>query len=368
MKWYFPLIISLLSAISSHAQMDVPPNGFNPKATISEEVGITSITITYSRPGVKGREGKIWGGVVADGFDHFNFIDKGLSSPWRAGANAATTIAFEHDVKVEGKDLKAGKYALFMAMDVDHVTLIFSNQVDAWGSYNYQESDDILRVQVKPKVLDQSVEWLKYEFVEHQEKSCVIAMQWEHKSVPFRVEVDVDKIVLARMREEFKGVKGFISANRLHAALYCFDKEVNMAEALSWAQMAISGKPFGQSTFDAYDILAQGYEKLGRTQDADKTIDEGLCIASLDQFLNYASKLSRQKRSDRAIKIVHEARDKFGDSFDVNVGLSHAYSTKGDFRAALKYANKALSQASEKQAESIRKDIANLKKQQNFDP
>jgi hypothetical protein len=81
-----------------------------------------------------------------------------MTSPWRAGANEATTISFEHDVKVEGKDLKAGTYALFMAMG-DSVTLIFSNQKDAWGSFYYRPEEDVLRVKVKPAILDKGVEW-----------------------------------------------------------------------------------------------------------------------------------------------------------------------------------------------------------------
>ena len=264
------------------AQMDIPPVGFNPRATISEEVGITSITIKYSRPGVKGREGKIWGGLVANGFGALSFITGTMSSPWRAGANEATLISFEHDVKIEGKDLKAGSYALFMAMNPDSVLLIFSKQTDAWGSFYYKQSEDVLRVKVKPATLDKSVEWLKYEFIDHKKESCVIAMQWEKLSVPFRVDVDIDNIVLTRMRAEFTGVKSFISANRVQASMYCFDRNINMEEALSWAQSAVTGRPCGQSGFDAYENLANGYEKLNRLPQADSVMNEGLNIASIN--------------------------------------------------------------------------------------
>src|SRR4026209_264631 len=234
--------ITLALFLDADAQLDLPPIGGNPRAMISEEVGITSITIKYSRPGVKGREGKIWGGLVANGFGALSFITGTMSSPWRAGANEATLISFEHDVKIEGKDLKAGSYALFMAMNPDSVLLIFSKQTDAWGSFYYKQSEDVLRVKVKPATLDKSVEWLKYEFIDHKKESCVIAMQWEKLSVPFRVDVDIDNIVLTRMRAEFTGVKSFISANRVQASMYCFDRNINMEEALSWAQSAVTGR------------------------------------------------------------------------------------------------------------------------------
>ena len=234
-KIVFPIAIMLI-AIAATAQLDIPSVGFNPRATISEEVGITSIHIKYSRPGVKGREGKIWGSLVTNGFSSFNFLTNKMTSSWLAGANEATVISFEHDVKIEGRDLKAGTYALFMAMGTDSVVLIFSRQANAWGSFYYKEEDDVLRVKVKPVVLDKTVEWLKYEFLEHKEKSCVIAMQWEKLSVPFKVEVDVYPIVLARFREELTSARGFASANLLQASMYCFDNNINLEEALGCAK------------------------------------------------------------------------------------------------------------------------------------
>ncbi len=93
-------------------QMDIPPSGGNPRAKITEELGITDITIQYSRPDVAGREGKIWGGLVGYGFSGTNFITNKNNSPWRAGANENTIISFEHNVKLEGKNVKAGTYGL----------------------------------------------------------------------------------------------------------------------------------------------------------------------------------------------------------------------------------------------------------------
>ena len=364
-KIIFSVIILTVSEVTI-AQMDLPPVGFNPGATISEEVGITSITIKYSRPGVKGREGKIWGGLVANGFGTFSFITQSMTSPWRAGANEATIINFEHDIKIEGKDLKAGSYSLFMAMGSDSVMLIFSKQTDAWGSFYYKQSEDVLRVNVKPVPLDKSVEWLKYEFIDHKEKSCVIAMQWEKLSVPFRVEVDVDNIVLARMRSEFTGVKSFISANKLQASMYCFNKNKNMEEAIVWAQSAITGKPFGQSGYDAYDNLANGYEKLNQLAKADSVMNEGLFIANINQYTGYGRKLIAKKRNDRALEVMIGAQKKFGDVYGVNNGLAYAYSAKADYTKALEFANKALAQAPAQLKVVVTANINKLKAKQDI--
>lgn len=345
MKRIILAIVITLTTIAATAQMDIPPDGGNIKALVSEEVGITSITIKYCRPGVKGREGKIWGNVVPYGFSTFNFITNKNTGPWRAGANEATIISFEHDVKVEGKDIKAGSYALFMAIDTNNTILIFSRQNEAWGSFYYREEDDVVRVTVKPVVLDKSVERLKYEFIDHKENSCVIAMQWEKLSVPFKIEVDVDNLVLERLRQQLISAKGFVSGNNLQASQYFFMKNSNMEEALGWARRAASGQPFSQSGFHAYRNLATGYEKLNRLPQADSVMNAGLSIATLNQHITYGRALITQKRKDRALEIMLAAQAKFGDVYAVNNGLSYAYSSKGDYAQALGYAGKALLQA-----------------------
>ena len=327
---------------SVYAQMDVPPNGFNPKASITEDVGITSITIDYSRPGVKGREGKIWGGVVPYDYGHFNFKTGTPGSPWRAGANYATTITFEHDVKVEGQEISAGTYALFMAVGQEETTVIFSNQAEAWGSFYYDSSDDVLKVKVKPVKLDKSVEWMKFEFIEHTENSCVIALQWEYLSIPFKVEVDVENIVLKRIREEFIGVKGFITANKLHASMYCFNNGINMEEALGWAESAISGKPFGQTGFSAYKNLALGYNKMNQQAKADSIMQVGLAIANEREFNDYCRELIGAGRNKKGLEVMQSAEKRFGSSFSVNNGLSIAYSANGDNKKAILSVDDAL--------------------------
>ncbi len=356
------LLIVLTMSRGLYAQLDIPPVGFNPRATVTEEVGITNITIKYGRPGVKGREGNIWGKLVNYGFGSFNFISNNMSSPWRAGANEATTISFEHDVKVEGEWIKAGTYALFMAIGKDSIMLIFSKQTGAWGSFYYKQADDVLRVSVKPALLQDPVEWLKYEFIAHTEKSCTIAMQWEKLSVPFTIDVDVENIVLAGIRSEMTGPKSFITANLIQASSYCFEKNINEEEALAWAQRAVTGKPFGQTAYHAYANLAEGYIRLNRLQQADSVMNEALLIANSNEYIGYGRELLAQKRNDRALQVMRGAQKKFGDLYIVNNGLSYAYSANGDYNKALEFAQKALLQASPQSKPVIAGNIEKLKK------
>ncbi len=348
MKKLFTVIALSALLQNARAQMDLPPSGGNPRATITEEVGITNITIKYSRPDVNKREGKIWGdgNLVTNGFSTTSFTTNSNTSPWRAGANEATIISFEHDVKFEGKPVKAGTYGLFMAMYApDSAVLILSTQSDTWGSFFYDEKNDVLRATVKTLPLDKSVEWLKYEFIEHKEKSCTIAMMWEKLMVPFKIEVDVENIVIARLREQITSQKGFNPMNMLQAAQYCLNKNINLEEALAWSLKAING-PQGQKTYVTLRNLATAYEKLNRIAQADSTMQEALQIATATQYVAYGRNLISQKRADKALEVFMANQKRYGDVFAVNNGLMMGYSAKGDFKNAIKYGEKAQTQAS----------------------
>jgi hypothetical protein len=356
-RMLFPLlIVSPLSCL--FAQMDLPPSGSNPRATITEEVGITSISIKYSRPDVNKREGKIWGdgNLVTYGFTSTNLNTNKNTQPWRAGANENTTITFEHDVKIEGKDIKAGTYGLHMAIWPDKATIIFSNQAGSWGSFYYDEKNDALRVDVKPVKLDKSVEYLKYEFIEHKPKYCVIALQWEMLSIPFKVEVDVENIVIAKLRDEVTSQKGFNAFNLLAAANYCINNNLNLEEGLAWAQRAAATK-----TFATLNALSNAYAKNNKLPQSDSAMNEALVFASANQYLGAGRSQITAKRLDRALEIFNASQKKNGDVYAVNAGYMSYYSAKADYKKAQEYAEKALAQAPEAQKATITANIAKLK-------
>ena len=355
------VLFFLLTSLT--AQMDIPPVGGNPRATISEEVGITSITIKYSRPDVNKREGKIWGdgNVVTYGLSTFSFITNRNTAPWRAGANENTTITFEHDVRVEDKPVEAGTYGLHIGLWPDSALLILSNQKDAWGSFYYEEKYDALRVAVKPVALEKSVEWLKYEFIEHGEKHCVVALQWEKLSVPFKIDVDVHNIVIARLQEQVTSQKGFNSTNLIQASQYCFNNNINLEEAVGWARRAITGFQ-GQKSYISLRNLAVGYEKLDQPSQADSVMKEALTMATPTQYVSYGRLLISQKRTDKAIEVFITNQKNNGDIYFVNMGLMFGYSAKGDYKKAIAHAEKALAQATNDAAKKqLEGNIAKLK-------
>ena len=170
-------------ALNASAQRAKTVPDKSPNASVSQIIGIDSnITISYSRPGVKGREGKIYGtSIVPYG---------GNPMPWRAGADETTVIAFENDVKIEGKALPAGKYGFHIIPSEKEWILVF-NKSPAWGSYGYKKEDDVLRVTVKPQDAPHQ-EWLVYTFEELSAESVVIQLSWESKKMRFKVELDDD--------------------------------------------------------------------------------------------------------------------------------------------------------------------------------
>jgi len=145
MKKLFTFFASIFILNSVYAQLTVPPNGGNKKAIVGERIGITDVTIHYDRPGVKGRDGKIWGQLIQTGYNDLGFGNT-KQAPWRAGANENTTIEFSTDVKIEGQNLPAGKYGFFVAYDPNECTLIFSKNSESWGSFFYNAAEDALRV------------------------------------------------------------------------------------------------------------------------------------------------------------------------------------------------------------------------------
>ncbi len=175
------LIMALILTSFLFAQEKKKPEvRVSPKAEISQTVGLTGVSISYSRPGVKGR--KIWGGLVP--------YDK----VWRAGANEATKITFSTDVKINGKELKKGTYGFFAIPTEKEWTIIFNNVADQWGAFTYNETKDALRINVKPEK-GNFTEWLFYSFNKMNvqkfgnNNSVVVSLNWENLSVPFTVEV-----------------------------------------------------------------------------------------------------------------------------------------------------------------------------------
>jgi tetratricopeptide (TPR) repeat protein len=345
MKQYILFFVALLLLHQiTTAQLTSLQNGGDKKAVVGERIGLTDVTIHYDRPGVKGREGKIWGALVPYGFNDLGF-GTGTASPWRAGANENTTIEFSTPVKINGNDLPAGKYGFSIALGKEESILIFSKNNTSWGSFFYNQKDDALRITVKQQPLDKEVEWLKYEFINETPNSATIALEWENLMFPFKVEADNNAIQLESFRNELHSNKGFDYKAWAQAANWCADNDTDLDEGLAWADYAISGRFTGEKNFSTLSAKARILELIGKTADADSIMKEAMPLGTVNEVHAYARQLLTNKRYKEAASAFRANYKKFPNVFTTNVGMVRCLSSEGNYKEALKYANIALSQA-----------------------
>jgi len=246
-KILLSVAVLMLLAPSAFAQLKLPRP--SQKGSVMQTVGLTDVTITYSRPGVKGRT--IWGDLVP--------YDK----VWRTGANEATTIAFSRDVSINGKPLPAGTYSLHTIPGKTSWTIIFNKKADPWGSYSYDAAQDALRVEAAPAA-GTNVEWLTFSFPDVKNESAQVELAWEKLRVAFTIGVDTNTQALAEIRKTLAGevkewnvpygAAGFVFNNNLD----------NKAEAMKWIDQSIAMK----ETFYNLRLKAQMLAKDGKPKDA----------------------------------------------------------------------------------------------------
>ncbi|MES2881972.1 MAG: DUF2911 domain-containing protein [Bacteroidota bacterium] len=318
------------------------PNGYTRKAAVSEQVGLTQVSITYYRPAVNGREGKIWGSVVPKGFVNQGF-GNGNPSPWRAGANENTIIEFDKDVKVEGQLLAKGKYGFFIAYDPLESTIIFSKRSDAWGSFFYEDKDDVLRVKVKPLPVDKSVENLKYEFLNQTPNTATVYLFWEKLSIPFKIEVDYLKQQFDALVTESQNPQGFTSQGLNIAANWSLQNNYGLDKALEWATLA-SGPNFpgDPTSFAALTTKANILDKLKRPDEAATVIKAALPFGNTGQLQQLGRQLLTAKKSQAAMEVFQFNYNKNPNQFVALVGMARGLSGAGEYAKALEFANKAL--------------------------
>ena len=348
----FALAIFWTSAVMAQG-ITLPPSGNNHKSIVTQYIGsIAHVTITYNSPDVTApngasRRGKIWGELEPYGLKNLGF-GTSTASPWRAGANENTTISFSHNMQVEGQPIKAGTYGLHMIIEKDNPwTIIFSNNSTAWGSYFYDAKDDALRVQVQPKEAAYH-EWLSYEFVDRQPDFTVAALYWDELMVPFKISVpNIDELYLSTIRQEMENYAGFSWQNRVAAIQFCLSRNINLEEALAWAEAASTNSFIGEENFTTLSAKASVLSALGRGSEAAAVMDKAIAHATAGplQIHNYGRQLLSQGLKDKALEVFQFNAKKHAKTWPVNVGLARGYSAAGNYRSALKHAKLAYAEA-----------------------
>jgi hypothetical protein len=338
------LLLSLTTwAFAQIPPVTIEPYGGNKRASVSEQIGIVKIEINYNRPGVKGREGKIWDTSLA----HYGLVDLGhgtsYASPWRAGANENTTMYFSHPVKIEGHDLPAGKYGFFINLGETESTLIFSKVNNSWGSFYYDATQDALQVKVKNQVLDKSVEWLTYEFTEQADSSAVIAMSWEKRKIPFRVDVERKKLQIEAFKNDFRITRS--SNDFIDAADWCVRNNYDLKQALEWMDRAIYFRVMGEKNFRTLSEKAAVLNKMNRLDDAKKVMVEAIPLGNMVDVHFYARTLLNNNQPKNAFAAFKANYDKYPQEYTTNIGMARAHSALGEYKKASVFLKFALPKA-----------------------
>ncbi len=251
------LILALLSTVNVDAQIRTPAP--SPGSKLTQTVGLTEITIEYSRPSAKGRAIFAKDGLVPFG------------TMWRTGANAATKITFGDDVKVGDQELKKGSYALFSKPDAAAWQVMFFNY-ETSNAGGYGDKTAVATLSVKPQMMNHMVETFTIDINNITNTSATIDLSWEKTMVSIPLTVEVDKRVTADIERVLAGPSQndyYAAASYYHAA----GKDLN--KALEWIQKANAKEPkFWMVRTEAL-ILAD----LGKKMDAIKAAEKSKQLA-----------------------------------------------------------------------------------------
>lgn len=349
--------MGFISSATFAQGITLPTSGNNQKAEVSQWIGPVKITINYSSPKVHApdgtdRKGHIWGELVPYGLNNLGF-GPATAAPWRAGANENTTISFSHAVKFGGKDVKAGTYGLHLIVEKDSPwTYVLSNNSSSWGSYFYDANEDAARATTNP-VDCEYTEYLSYGFEERKPNSAVAFLQWENKKAPILIEIpNINEVYVAIMRDELRGEAGFSFTNYVSAANFCAANKINLEQALSWAETAVSEPFIGQENFTTLQTKATVLTAMGKDSDAESVMSKAINhpTASVAQIHTYGRSLIAAGKNEKAME-VFKTNQKLhpDDKFTPNVGLARGYTALGDKKNAVKHWELAIKNIPENQ-------------------
>ncbi len=344
MKLLINSLIAILFGIVPLFAQSLELPRVSPKAEVIQHIGLSSITINYSRPGVKGR--KIWGKLVP--------YNNGIPFPWRAGANENTTIQFSDDVKINGQNIKAGIYGFHIIPSADTWILIFNKQYKSWGSFFYDSSFDALRIEVKP-TNNSFTEWLEFGFSNFTYSSTTVYMKWEKLKIKFSVLFNEKEVVLKDMRQQLLSLPGFGWEGPMEAATYCLDNSFNYNEALKWIDLSINRNPNFQNRIVKTKLL----EKLNRFEEATIVKKDAFEKSSEKELNLFGYELLNKNKINEALEVFKLNVTRHPKSWNSYDSYGEALLKANDNKGAKYNYKKALELAPDNQKDRIKELIEN---------
>jgi hypothetical protein len=260
----------LFGAGSAQAQIAMP--AASPTSTVTQKVGLTDVSVTYSRPSVKGRN--IFGGDVVP-------YDK----MWRTGANAATIIKFSDEVTISGSKVPAGEYALYTIPGKSEWTIILNKNTKLWGDggKDYKQEEELTRFKVKPETNPRAVESFTINFANLKANTADVELMWDKTIASFKVETDVDSKVMAQIKEKVVNGKDVAPAMYASAAAYYYESDKDLKQAMEWMKKANASEP----KFWNLHTQAKIQAKMKDYKGAVKTAEQSMALAKKENNDDY---------------------------------------------------------------------------------
>lgn len=258
MKKIFIAFFAMGSLLCADAQQLVTPQP-SPTQSVKQNFGLSSIELSYSRPGVKER--KVFGDLVPFG------------KVWRTGANSATTLTFGDDVIIGDKKIPAGKYGLLTIPEKDSWTIIITKQTDVTSPAAYKQDMDVVRVTAKTMKMENAMETFTIQFADIKPSSCELHLMWDKTAVALPIATDVESKVMAQIDNLMnKDNKPYFTA-----AMYYMDNGKNLTQALQWFDKAVAAQP---NAFWIQHQRANCLAKLGKKEEAKQAAEKSKALAA----------------------------------------------------------------------------------------
>jgi len=272
MKTMQKTILSLgIAALSLAAQAQIKLPAPSQGATVSQKIGLTEVTVEYSRPAVKGRT--VFGDLVPYG------------ELWRTGANASTKINFAHDVTIEGSLIPAGKYSFFTIPTEDSWKIIFNSNHDMSGTAGYDSKLDVLVLAKRPSKGEVFTESLSFSFENIKDNSGTLVLAWEKIRLELTISQDVDSIIMSQIKEQLINSKTEAEAGTYYsAAMYYKDKGLDLNQALVWMNKACDKRP---EAFWYTHRKAELLFSMGKKKEALEAAEKSLATAKANADGDY---------------------------------------------------------------------------------
>ncbi|RDC61439.1 DUF2911 domain-containing protein [Adhaeribacter pallidiroseus] len=252
------MLACLLSTSAAFAQLETPQA--SPLGTVSQRVGLTTISVEYSRPSAKGR--KIFGGILPFG------------KAWRTGANGTTKITFKDDVTVQGNKVPAGEYALYTIPNEAEWTIVLNKNLTLGGNTNeYKTTEDVTRFTVKPIRLTNRTETFTINFSDLTPATANVEILWENTSVKFKVVTEVESKVMKQIQEQVINGQNVSADMYAAAASYYYENNKDNKLALEWIKKANEKDPKFWNMHTQAKIQARAKDFKGATAAAQKSIE-----------------------------------------------------------------------------------------------